>query len=124
MQIVTILRWLLVAAAVAVPAAAAAPPPHYVYRDVAFVTQSGRGTVTSVPRGIACPRACRGIFVRGTHLVLTARPAPGWQLASFTSSWCTATDGVCQFDLVSRHDCVGGACPLGAFGVRVAFTRR
>lgn len=123
MRIVTI-RSLLLAAAVAVPAASAAPPPHYVYRDVAFVTQTGRGTVTSAPRGIACPRVCRGIFVRGTRLVLTARPAAGWRLASFTSAWCTAEDGVCRFDLVSSHDCVGGACPVGAYGVRVEFARR
>jgi hypothetical protein len=111
------------AAAVVVTAASAAPP-HYVYRDMAFVTQSGRGTVTSSPRGIACPRVCRGVWVRGTHVVLTARPAAGWRLASFRSEWCKAVLGVCQFDLVSPHDCAGGACPLGAYGVRVAFVRR
>lgn len=112
------------AAVVAVTAASASPPPRYVYRDMAFVTQSGHGTVTSSPRGIACPRVCRGIWVRGTHVVLTARPAAGWRLVSFKSMWCKAVSGVCQFDLVSPHDCVGGACPVGAYGVRVAFARR
>lgn len=119
------LRVLLIvpAAAIAVSSAAASPSPHYVYRDVAFVTMNGHGTVTSTPRGIACPRSCRGVFLRGTHVVLRARPAAGWKLASFTSKWCTASDGVCGFDLVSPHDCSGGACPLGAFGVRVTFVR-
>jgi hypothetical protein len=120
------LRLLLTAlagTAVAVSTAAASPSPRYVYRDVAFVTLNGRGTVRSTPRGIACPRRCRGVFLRGTHVVLRAAPAAGWRLGSFTSKWCTATAGVCGFDLVSPHDCSGGACPLGAFGVRVTFVR-
>jgi hypothetical protein len=105
-------------------AATASPPPHYVYRDVAFVTMDGHGTVTSTPRGIACPRNCRGIFIRGTHLQVHATPAPGWKLASFTSRFCKARNATCAFDLVSPHDCIGGACPVGAFGLRVAFVRQ
>ena len=105
-------------------AALGAPNPHrYVYRDMAFVTQTGHGTVTSRPRGVACPHRCRAVFVRGTHVVLTAKPAAGWRLASFTSKWCKVRNGSCGFDLVSPHDCSGGACPTGAFGVRVAFVR-
>lgn len=118
------LRLLLIVVAAGMFAAAAlASPPRYVYRDMAFVTQNGHGTVTSTPRGIACPRRCRAIFVRGTHVVLRAKPAAGWRLASFTSKWCTARNGACGFDLVSPHDCSGGACPTGAFGVRVTFVR-
>ena len=127
MNIVTFRLRLLLLTAVAAGAlvsAALASPPRYVYRDMAFVTMTGRGTVTSTPRGVACPRRCRGIFPRGTHVVLRARPAAGWKLASFRSKWCTSRNGVCQFDLVSDHDCQGAACPLGAFGVRVLFVRR
>lgn len=102
---------------------ATASPPRYVYRDMAFVTQFGHGTVRSSPRGVDCPRRCRAVFVRGTHVVLTAKPAPGWRLASFKSKWCKSQHGVCQFDLVSPHECDGGACPTGAFGVRVRFVR-
>jgi hypothetical protein len=80
-----------VAAAFLASSALASPSPHYPQRDVAFVTMNGHGTVTSTPRGINCPRNCRGI---------------------------------CGFDLVSPHDCSGGACPLGAYGVRVLFVRR
>jgi len=103
--------------------AAAASPPHYVYRDVAFVTVTGHGTVTSTPRGIRCPASCRSLFIRGTHVSLHAAAAPGWRFAGFTSKWCSGDHAGCAFDLVSPHDCVGGACPVGSFGVRALFVR-
>ena len=106
-----------------VTAASSASPPHYTYRDVAFVTIVGHGTVRSTPRGIACPRTCRWLFVRGTHLRLSARAAPGWRFAGFTGRRCNGQRFTCVFDLVSSHDCVGGACPTGAFGVRAVFVR-
>ena len=92
-------------------------------RDVAFVTLIGHGTVTSLPRGIDCPRTCRGVFVRGTHLRLSARAAAGWRFVRFSSKWCNGATRSCVFDLVSPHDCIGGACPVGAFGVRAVFVR-
>ena len=127
MKFVLVRSTVLVVALAALTAsvAMASDPRHYVYRDVAFVTLTGHGSVTSHPRGVYCPGSCRGVFVRGTHVVLRAAPAAGWRLASFTSKWCTVTkDGKCGFDLVSPHDCSGGACPLGAFGVIVKFVRR
>lgn len=114
----------LAVAAVTASVALAGDPHVYVFRDVAFVTMAGHGTVTSTPRGVNCPKRCRGVFVRGTHVVLKATPAPGWKLASFTSRWCKVRNGACGFDLVSNHECDSGACPLGAFGVRVDFVRR
>ena len=105
-------------------AAPSASPPRYVYRDVAFVTITGRGPVRSSPRGIDCPRTCRVLFPRGTHLRLRAAPASGWRFAGFTARGCRAGSSICAFDLVSSHDCVGGACPTGAFGVRARFVRR
>ena len=107
----------------ALVAASAASPPHYTYRDVAFVTIQGQGTVRTTPRGIACPKTCRALFVRGTHVSFRATPAPGWRFAGFTSNWCANSTTTCAFDLVSSHDCVGGACPTGAFGVRARFVR-
>ena len=102
----------------------AASPPHYTYRDVAFVTIFGHGSVRSAPRGIDCPRTCRVLFPRGTHLRLRAAAAPGWRFAGFVGKGCRAGSATCAFDLVSSHDCVGGACPTGAFGVRARFVRR
>ena len=103
----------------------ASPSPHYVFRDVAFVTLVGRGSVRTVPTGIRCPGACRASFVRGTHLRFVPAAAPGWRFVAFRSKWCgTGSLPRCAFDLVSPHECDGGACPVGAFGVRVLFVRK
>lgn len=116
---------LIVVSAGLLVSAAVAAPPHYTFRDVAFVTMTGRGTVTSRPSGIDCPRVCRAVFLRGTHLTFIAKPAAGWRLAGFASRWCgTGIRRSCAFDLVSPHDCAGGACPIGAYGVRIAFVRQ
>jgi hypothetical protein len=111
----------VLAAFVLAGSSAASTSPAYVYRYVAFTTVTGHGTVRSVPSGISCPKTCRALFVRGTHLRLIATAAAGWSFTGFDGTWCKGTR--CAFDLVSPHDCVGGACPLGAFGVRVAFVR-
>ena len=95
----------------------------FTQRDVAFVTLVGHGIVTSRPAGIDCPKSCRAIFVRGTHLRLAARAASGWRFVRFDSKWCNKAGAHCVFDLVSPHDCIGGACPVGAFGVRATFVR-
>ncbi len=118
---VRVLAAAMVAAAVVSSASAA---PRFTGRDVAFVTVYGHGTVRSVPRGIHCPAVCRAIFVRGTHLRLVAKAAAGWRFVRFRSKWCSGAPRGCSFDLVSPHDCIGGACPVGAFGVRAAFVRR
>jgi hypothetical protein len=103
--------------------AASASPPHYVYRDVALVAVTGHGSVVSKPRGIDCPGTCRTLFVRGTHLRLHAVAAPGWRFTGFKSTLCNGAHATCVFDMVSSHDCVGGACPTGVFGVRARFVR-
>lgn len=104
-------------------AASSASPPHYVYRDVALVAVTGHGSVTSKPPGIDCPGKCRTLFVRGTHLRLRAVAAPGWRFTGFKSTLCSGAHATCAFDMVSSHDCVGGACPTGVFGVRARFVR-
>jgi hypothetical protein len=104
-------------------ATSAASPPRYIYRDVALVQVTGHGSVVSKPRGINCPRKCRTLFVRGTHLSLHAVAAPGWRFTGFKSTFCNGARATCVFDMVSSHDCVGGACPTGVFGVRALFVR-
>jgi hypothetical protein len=130
-RIVTLRRTTGLAAVLVAGALALAPAPHassapyYTPRYVVFVTMTGKGTVLSRPHGINCPRDCRGVWVRGTHIRVAAVAAAGWRFAGFSSKWCQGPTTVsCQFDLVSPHDCVGGACPLGAFGIRAAFVRR
>lgn len=113
----------VVVAACFVVAGSSASPPKYVYRDVALVAITGHGTVTSKPHGISCPAKCRTLFVRGTHLSLRAVAAPGWRFTGFKSTFCNGGRATCVFDMVSSHDCVGGACPTGVFGVRARFVR-
>jgi hypothetical protein len=109
--------------ACALAGASPASSPRYVYRDVALIAVSGKGTIVSRPHGIACPGACRALFVRGTRLRLRAVPAPGWRFTGFRSSFCNGAGSTCVFDMVSSHDCVGGACPTGVFAFRVRFVR-
>ena len=117
-------RALAVAALVgAFVSTSSASPPRYVYRDVALVAIAGHGRVVSKPRGIDCPGTCRTLFVRGTHLRLRALPAPGWRFAGFKSGLCNDAHAACVFDMVSSHDCSGGACPTGVFGVHARFVR-
>jgi hypothetical protein len=115
----------LVASALLAASAAASPPPSYTYRDIAFVTVIGKGSVSSRPVGIHCPGACRAVFIRGTHVRLVPRADAGWRFVSFRSRWCgSGSRRNCAFDLSSPHECDGGVCPLGAFGVRVIFARK
>jgi hypothetical protein len=110
----------LVVAGVLAVSSSAAPSS---LRAVAFMAVHGHGTVTSTPRGIHCPAACRGVFTEHAHVTFHARPAPGWTFGHF-EGWCKSKTRTCGFDLVSPHDCIGGACPIGAFGSRAYFVRR
>jgi hypothetical protein len=95
----------------------------YTPRRFVFVAISGHGTVTSTPRGIACPRACRAIFRKDALVRLVARPAPGWSFGRWSGS-CVSRRSVCAFNLTGSHDCSGSLCNVGAIGVRVAFVRQ
>ena len=92
-------------------------------RMVAFVAVHGQGTVTSTPRGIHCPGVCRAVFTEHDHITLHSTAAHGWTFGHF-EGYCKSTSRTCGFDLVSPHDCIGGACPLGAFGTRAYFIRQ
>lgn len=47
---------------------------------------TSRGTVTSVPRGIACPETCSAHFAQGTVVALTAAPASGYVFAAWSAN--------------------------------------
>ncbi len=105
----------------------AAAPSHagsrFRERRVVFVTIAGLGSVTSTPKGIACPKSCRSAaFFKSEHVSLVARAAAGWRFVRW-GGWCTGTRRTCSFDLIDSHDCAGGMCPVGAFGLRVTFAR-
>lgn len=117
----------LAAGAVSGLLAAAAPSragSAFRERRVVFVAIAGHGSVSSVPKGIACPRTCRSnAFFKSERVRLVAHPAPGWRLVGWSSEWCSGTQAACAFDLVDSHDCAHGACPVGAFGLHVTFVR-
>ena len=46
----------------------------------------GRGRITSIPAGIACPRTCTRTFPYGKTLRLTARAAAGWKFAAWSGA--------------------------------------
>ena len=93
-------------------------------RRVVFVTIVGQGRVTSAPKGIDCPVSCRSNgFFKSERVRLVARPATGWRLVGWEGQSCAPDLATCAFNLVDSHDCAHGACPVGAFGLRVTFAR-
>jgi hypothetical protein len=123
---VTKLAPLVVLAAVfaGVAVAGSSARPSAAIPRVVFVAISGQGRVTSVPKGISCPRSCRSrAFFKDQIVRLVAHPAPGWVLAKWSGS-CTGRATSCTFELVDSHDCARGACPVGAYGERIAFVKR
>ncbi len=90
---------------------------------VVLVVITGKGKVTSSPKGIACPPTCRGLFPKDGLVHLTAHPFPGWRMLSY-AGWCKSKKAACAFNLTTEHDCSSKVCAVGAFGVQVLFGRR
>jgi hypothetical protein len=61
------------------------------------VSKLGRGTVSSVPRGITCGQVCNHAFVPGP-LKLTAKPSKGWRFVRWQGG-CRGTSPACQLAL-------------------------
>src|SRR5207302_1066292 len=57
------------------------------------VSETGKGTITSLPGGINCPTACSANFAPGTAVTLTATPASGWTFKAWGGA-CSGT-GTC-----------------------------
>jgi hypothetical protein len=110
----------VLAAAVLVATSSAAQARNF--RRVVFVTLQGHGHVTSSPAGLSCPSTCRGFFLKDQHVRLVAHAAPGWRLVRWSGS-CSGKKAACGFFVADSHDCANGTCPIGAFGVRVTFSR-
>jgi hypothetical protein len=124
-RFVTNVRRLLIVAVMLVGVGSAIAPAANsgsTANGVVFLTIAGQGTVTSVPRGISCPKTCRVAFGKDALVRLVAHPSAGWSFGQWAGS-CEGTDGSCSFSLTSPHDCAGGLCTIGAFGVRVTFVR-
>jgi len=108
----------LVVAAVSVSTAGSVAP---VKRAVLIVID-GKGKVMSTPRGIACPKTCRGYFPKDSLVHLVAHPASGWRVARWSGE-CKSKAARCAFYLTTEHECSAQLCRVGAFGVRVYFVK-
>jgi hypothetical protein len=54
------------------------------------VSVKGKGTVTSTPTGITCPKTCSASFDVGTTVALKPHPAKGWHFAKWKGA-CTGS---------------------------------
>lgn len=64
------------------------------------VTVAGKGTVTSAPKGIACPKACSKAFSKGKSVKLTPKAAAGWRFSRWTGA-CAKAKAVCTVKLTA-----------------------
>jgi Divergent InlB B-repeat domain/PASTA domain len=71
-----------------------------VFLNTIRVSKSGRGRVTSSPRGIACGRTCSHGYAYGTPVTLKAKPARG----SKFSGWSGACTGSHPCQVVTNDD--------------------
>jgi hypothetical protein len=109
----------LVVAAVSIPTAGSVAP----IKRVVLIVIDGKGKVTSKPKGIACPKTCRGYFPKDSRVNLVAHPAAGWRIAKWSGE-CKSKTARCGFWLTTEHECSAQLCRVGAFGVRVYFVKR
>jgi hypothetical protein len=91
-------------------------------KRIVNVIVTGKGTVTSAPRGVSCPRTCRALFPKDSLVHLKAKPAAGWKVVSWAGD-CKSKTAKCSFYLTTNHECSSQVCKVGAFGVRVLFAR-
>ena len=87
--------------------------------EILTVTKAfdGTGTVTSNPAGISCGTACSAGYNFGTSVTLTATPASGSTLASWSGGGCSGT-GTCTVTMTTAHSVTASFCGTNevAFG--------
>ncbi len=85
------------------------------------VTPTGMGTVTSAPAGISCGADCTEAYVTGTSVTLTAEPAPGWEVATWTGTGtsCGAAQHTCTTSMTLARTVAVEFRPLYTVSVTV-----
>jgi hypothetical protein len=64
------------------------------------VTVTGKGTVTSSPKGMSCPKACAKTFAKGKTVKLMTKPASGWAFTRWTGA-CAKAKQTCAVKLTA-----------------------
>jgi hypothetical protein len=59
-------------------------------RPLLRVVVSGRGSVTSSPKGIACPKRCSAAYPTDARVRLFSHPAAGWRFSHWADG-CTGS---------------------------------
>lgn len=72
------------------------PPPQ---ARALTVGVSGSGSVSSNPSGVNCPGDCAETYPAGTLITLTAAPASGWKLESWSGGGCSGSSSSCVVTL-------------------------
>lgn len=82
----TVRRWSLqgLGCIIVLGTAIAATEASAASRPTLTVTIAGKGSVTSVPGGISCPRVCRSSYRTNARIRLIAHPARGWRLNAWS----------------------------------------
>jgi len=89
---------LLVVLLVGIVAASASSAPALTVKLT--VTVSGKGTVTSAPKGISCPKACSKAFAKGKSVKLAPKAASGWLFSRWTGA-CAKAKQACTLKLTA-----------------------
>ncbi len=97
-----------------------APVPGTSRLDVSVV---GSGAVSSLPAGLDCSDACGAPFATGSTVVLTATPAAGQQLASWSGA-CSGAALTCSVTMEQARSATATFVPTNAtrFGLSVTRT--
>lgn len=72
------------------------------------------GTITSSPAGIDCPATCTTRVANGTSVTLTATPADGWRVKSFTGCASNPTPTTCGVSMSEDRTVAAAFEPIPA----------
>lgn len=85
------------------------------------VTTSGSGSVTAADGGIDCGTLCSGHYLSSQAVVLTARPASGWQLRGWSGA-CSGTALTCLVAMTESRTATATFQPIPPAAIAIAAT--
>jgi len=101
------IRWLAfcsVLALAGIAVSSALPSPASQARVVLTVAVTGKGKVTSAPKGIACPSKCRARYPSRTTVRLSVKPASGWTFSRWGGPCAGQKSLICNVRMNAPRD--------------------